>query len=122
LLFLHSPLFSCWTYCPTCNTSRSRMAETKHISRVCPKCGGRLQLDAEACPWCNTPVSSSGGPQRIRVRKKRSVLKTYFEHIRRHWIYFLLAVLAAIVAAWFLLDYAQRPPRPAAPAIITAIR
>jgi hypothetical protein len=98
------------------------MAETKHISRVCPQCGGRLQLDAGTCPWCNTVVSSAGGPQRIRVRKKRSVLKTYFEHIRRHWIYFLLAILAAIAAAWFLLDFGQRPPRPPAPAAITAIR
>ena len=98
------------------------MAETKHISRVCPKCGGRLQIDAESCPSCNTAMNSAGGPQRIRVRKKRSVLKTYFEHIRRHWIYFLLAVLAAIAAAWFLLDYAQRPPRTAAPAFIAALR
>ena len=98
------------------------MAETKHISRVCAQCGGRLQIDAEVCSWCNTPVSSNGGPQRIRVRKKRSLLQKYFEHIRRHWIYFLLAILAAIAAAWFLLDFGQRPPRPAAPAVITAIR
>ena len=97
------------------------MAETKHISRVCPKCGGRLPIDAEFCSWCNTPVSNSGGPQRIRVRKKRSVLKTYYEHVRRHWVYFLLAVLAAVAAAWFLLDYAHRPPSPAAPAFITTI-
>ena len=98
------------------------MAETKHISRVCPLCGGRLQIDAEACSWCNTPLNSAGGPQRIRVRKKRSVLSSYLEHVRRHWIYFLLAILAAIVAAWFLLDFGQRPPRPAAPAVIAAVR
>jgi hypothetical protein len=87
------------------------MTETKHISRVCPKCGGKLQLAAEACPWCNTLLSGSGEPQRIRVRKKRSVLKTYFEHIRRHWNYFLLAILAAVVMAWLLLHFAQRPER-----------
>jgi hypothetical protein len=92
------------------------MAETKHISRVCPQCGGQLPIDAETCSWCNASVSASGGPQRIRVRKKRSVLKTYFEHIRRHWIYFLLAILAAIAAAWFLLDFAQRPSRQGSPA------
>ena len=85
-------------------------------------CGGQLPAGADACPWCHVPVSADDRPQRIRVRKKRSVLQRYFEHIRRHRIYFLLAVLAAIAAAWFLLNYAQRPPRPAAPAVITAIR
>jgi len=98
------------------------MAETKHISRVCPKCGKQLPVDADACSWCQTPLHDSGGPQRIRVRKKRNVLSSYLEHVRRHWIYFLLAILAAIVAAWFLLDFGQRPPRPAAPAVIAAVR
>ncbi len=97
------------------------MAETKHISCVCTKCGKQLPVDAEVCSWCDTPLHATGGPQRIRVRKKRSVLRTYYEHIRRHWIYFLLAILAAIAAAWFLLDFAQRPPRPAAPAYIIAL-
>ena len=98
------------------------MAETKHISRVCTKCGKQLPVDAEVCSWCKSPVHASVEPQRIRVRKKRSVLSSYYEHVRRHWIYFLLAILAAIAAAWFLLDFAQRPPRPAAPAFVTAVR
>jgi uncharacterized membrane protein YwaF len=53
------------------------------------------------------------------VRKRRGVLKVYLEHVRRHWIYFLLAIVAAIAAAWFLLDFAQRPSRQApAPAYV----
>lgn len=81
-------------------------------------------MEAEACSWCGTSVGGAGGPQRIRVRKKRSVLKTYYEHVRRHWIYFFLAILAAIAAAWFLLDFAQRPSRrgPSAHASIIVLR
>ncbi len=79
-------------------------------------CGGQLPAGADACPWCHVPVSADDRPQRIRVRKKRSLLKTYFEHVRRHWIYFFLAILAGLIAAWFLLDFAQRPSRQSAPA------
>ena len=68
-------------------------------------------MEAEACSWCGTSMGAVGAPQRIRVRKKRSVLETYYEHVRRHWIYFFLAILAAIAAAWFLIDFAQRPSR-----------
>ena len=96
------------------------MPAESHISRICAQCGGQLQPGADACPWCHAPATGNGRPQRIRVRKKRSVLKTYFEHVRRHWIYFFLAVVAAIAAAWFLLDFAQRPSRRPAPASIVA--
>ncbi|MBI3663813.1 MAG: hypothetical protein HY234_12295 [Acidobacteria bacterium] len=92
------------------------MAAENHIPRVCAKCGGQLQNTAEACPWCHTPLGGSVGPQRVRVRKKRSVLKTYFEHVRRHWLYFFLAILAGLVAAWLLLNFVQRPSRQANPA------
>jgi uncharacterized membrane protein YvbJ len=91
------------------------MAKTEHASRICTKCGGRMQMDAEACSWCGTSVGDFDGPQRIRVRKKRNVLKTYYEHIRRHRIYFLLAILAALAAAWLLLRFAQRPSRQGSP-------
>jgi ribosomal protein L40E len=100
------------------------MSEAKHKSRICPKCGGQLPMEAEVCSWCGTAVSGAGGPQRIRVRKKRNALKAYFEHVRRHWVYFFLALLAAIAAAWFLIDFAQRPPRQgtSAPAAIIVLR
>jgi hypothetical protein len=98
------------------------MPAESHSSRICAKCGGQLQPGADACPWCHAPVTGNDHPQRIRVRKKRSLLKTYFEHVRRHWIYFFLAILAGLVAAWFLLDFAQRPSRqsPPAPSYIIA--
>lgn len=92
------------------------MAKAKHISRICTQCGGRLQMDADTCPWCHAPAAGHDTPQRIRVRKKRSALKIYFEHVRRHWIYFLLAILAGLVVAGLLLHYVQRPARPEAPA------
>ena len=92
------------------------MAEVRHKTRICLKCGKQLPMEAETCSWCHTPVSAPDEPQRIRVRKKRSVLKTYFEHVRRHWIYFLLAILAAGAVAWMLLEYAQRPARQSEPA------
>ncbi len=92
------------------------MAEAKHISRICTKCGGQLPMDAETCPWCHAPAAGHDAPQRIRVRKKRSVLKTYFEHVRRHWIFFFLAILTALLVAGLLLHYIQRPERREAPA------
>ena len=98
------------------------MPVTQHISRICPKCGAQLQIEVGACAWCHTLVSGSGEPQRIRVRKKRSAMNTYFEHVRRHWIYFLLAVLAAAVAAWLLIDFAQRPERQSSPAPASIVR
>lgn len=97
------------------------MPAESHISSICAKCGGQIQPAADACPWCHAPAESPDRPQRIRVRKKRGVLKTYFEHVHRHWIYFLLAIVAAIAAAWFLLDFAQRSSSPSAPASLTLI-
>ena len=98
------------------------MAAEGHISRICAQCGGQLQPGVEACPWCHAPASPHYNGQRIRVRKRRSPLKKYFEHVRRHWIYFFLAILAAIVAAWFLLDFAQRPSRQSpAPAMVERV-
>ena len=94
------------------------VADVRHISRICIHCGGKLEVDAPACPWCGTRAHSGDGAQRLRVRKKRSALTTYFEHVRRHKIYFLLAILAALLSAWFLIDYAQRPAQKAAPASI----
>jgi hypothetical protein len=88
-----------------------------HASRVCGQCGGQLQPGAEVCPWCHAPAAHDRA-QRLRVRKRRSVLKTYFEHVRRHWILFFLAILAAIAAAWFLLDFVQRPRQAPAPGSI----
>ncbi|MCL5289115.1 MAG: hypothetical protein M1453_14115 [Acidobacteria bacterium] len=98
------------------------MTATSHISRICPKCGGQLQIDVEICPWCHAPVHANGNPQRIRIRKKRSVLETYIEHIRRHWVYFVLAIIAALVAALLLIYYAQRPSRPLPAPAFTLMR
>jgi hypothetical protein len=66
---------------------------------------------ADNCPWCGTPLSGAGIPSRLRVRKRRGVLNKYMQHIRRHWFYFFLAILLALLSAWILIDYAQRPAR-----------
>lgn len=108
--------------CLTCNISLPMPAES-HISRVCVNCGSHLQSGADVCPWCRAPAEPHDRAQRIRVRKKRSPVKTYLEHVRRHWFYFFLAIVAAIAAAWFLLDFAQRTSRrdSPSPGFITSI-
>ena len=97
------------------------MPSQAHVTRICARCGGRLEAGAESCPWCHAAAEGHDRPQRLRVRKKRSVLKSYFEHVRRHWIYFFLAILAAIAGAWFLLEFAQRPSRSTPPAPASVI-
>jgi predicted amidophosphoribosyltransferase len=87
------------------------MSDVRHISRVCARCGTQLKEETETCPWCGTPASGAGSPPRLRVRKRRGVFKKYVHHIRRHWIYFFLAILIALLSAWILLDYSRRPAR-----------
>jgi len=94
------------------------MTEGKELLHVCANCSGQLPRRAEVCPWCGAPAGENEHRHRIRVRKRRSPARKYFEHVRRHWIYFVLAVIAALAAAWLLLDWAQRPTRPPAPAFI----
>jgi hypothetical protein len=97
------------------------MSEVKKVEFICPKCHARLEESAAICTWCGARVRGEDAVQRIRVRKRRNPAKKYLEHIRRHWLYFVLAILAALFAAWVLLDYAQRPPHPAGPAALLTI-
>ena len=72
-------------------------------------------MEAAACPWCGTPAHGGDAVQRLRVRKKRSVLRTYLEHIRRHRIYFILAIVVALLSAWFMIEFAQRSAKKPSP-------
>ena len=95
------------------------MPSQTHAARICAQCGGSLEAGAGSCPWCHAAEEGHDRAQRMRVRKKHGVVNVYLKHVRRHWIYFLLAILAAIAAAWFLLEFAQRPSRPSpAPASV----
>ncbi len=41
----------------------------------------------------------------------RMLFKKYLEHVRRHWFYFLLVLLAVAIAAWIILEIGRSASR-----------